>query len=444
MNVWQKVLSSLEKKVDPQNFDTWLKPTRFSHVKDSVAFIDVPNEIFKEWILENVMDEVNRSVVSMNEEVARFEFQVQTNFIGSESVGKSARGSRAPQQAALDFDSVDHQLNQKYTFDSFVVGSSNQFAHAAARAVAESPSKAYNPLFIYGGVGLGKTHLMHAIGHLIKRNNSKSRLSYVSTEKFTNDVISSLRYDKMVSFRDKYRNVDTLLIDDIQFIAGKERTQEEFFHLFNALYDNQKQIVISSDCPPKDIPTIEERLKSRFEWGLIADIQPPDLETKIAILQKKAESEKVKLPDNVAMFIAGRIKSNIRELEGSLIRLVAYCQLKGLEINVDMAQQILRNILDSQDKRVTIEMIQKAVSEQFGLKVVDLKSKNNSKSIAYPRQIAMFLAKQLTTASLPEIGREFNGKHHTTVLHSIHKIEELRKNDKDLNRLINKLTTAFQ
>jgi len=444
MNVWQKILSSLEENVDPQNFDTWLKPTRLSHVKDSVAFVDVPNEIFKEWILENIMDEINRSVVETGEDIARFEFQVQPPAGGSEAVGKSSRSFRVPQQVALDFDSIDHQLNQKYTFDTFVVGSSNQFAHAAARAVAESPSKAYNPLFIYGGVGLGKTHLMHAIGHTIKRHNSKSRLTYVSTEKFTNDVISSLRYDKMVSFREKYRNVDTLLIDDIQFIAGKERTQEEFFHLFNALYDNQKQIVISSDCPPKDIPTIEERLKSRFEWGLIADIQPPDLETKIAILQKKAESEKVKIPDNVAMFIAGKIKSNIRELEGSLIRLVAYCQLKDLEINVEVAQQVLRSILDSQEKRITIEMIQKAVSEQFGLKVLDLKSKNNSKSISYPRQIAMYLAKQLTTASLPEIGREFNGKHHTTVLHSIHKIEELRKADKDLNRLINKLTASFQ
>ena len=444
MNVWQIVLSSLEGKVDPQNFDTWLKPTRLNHIKDSVAVVDVPNEIFKEWILENVMDEITRSLVEQGTEIARFEFQVQPTSGGLDGAGKALRSSRLPQQASLDFDSIDHQLNPKYTFDSFVVGSSNQFAHAAARAVAESPSKAYNPFFIYGGVGLGKTHLMHAIGQFIKRQNGKARLTYVSTEKFTNDVISSLRYDKMVSFRDKYRNVDTLLIDDIQFIAGKERTQEEFFHLFNALYDTQKQIVISSDCPPKDIPTIEERLKSRFEWGLIADIQPPDLETKIAILQKKAESEKVKIPDNVAMFIAGKIKSNIRELEGSLIRLVAYCQLKGLEINVDVAQQILRGILDSQEKRVTIEMIQKAVAEQYGLKISDLKLKNNSKSISYPRQIAMYLAKQMTTASLPEIGREFNGKHHTTVLHSIHKIEELRKNDKDLNRLINKLTASFQ
>jgi chromosomal replication initiator protein len=444
MNVWQKILSSLEDKVDPQNFDTWLKPTRLSQVKESIAFVDVPNEIFKEWILENVMDEINRSVVEIGAPIARFEFMVHPVNAGADAGGRATRMARFPQQTSLDFDSVDHQLNPKYTFDSFVVGSSNQFAHAAARAVAESPSKAYNPLFIYGGVGLGKTHLMHAIGHMIKRQNSKSRLTYASTEKFTNDVISSLRYDKMVSFREKYRNVDALLIDDVQFIAGKERTQEEFFHLFNALYDYQKQIVISSDCPPKDIPTIEERLRSRFEWGLIADIQPPDLETKIAILQKKAESEKVKIADNVAMFIASKIKSNIRELEGSLIRLVAYCQLKDLEINVEVAQQVLRSILDSQEKRITIEMIQKAVSEHFSLKVSDLKSKNNSKSISYPRQIAMYMAKQLTTASLPEIGREFNGKHHTTVLHSIHKIEDLRKGDKDLNRLINKLTGSFQ
>lgn len=444
MNVWQKVLTKLQDDVDPQNFDTWLKPTRFSHVKDSVAYVDVPNEIFKEWILENVMDEINRSVVVVGAEIARFEFQVQPNAVGPEVSGKAPRAGRVPQQVSLDFDSVDHQLNFRYTFDTFVVGSSNQFAHAAARAVAESPSKMYNPLFIYGGVGLGKTHLMHAIGHLIKKHSSKARLTYVSTEKFTNDVISSLRYDKMVSFREKYRNVDTLLIDDIQFIAGKERTQEELFHLFNVLYDNQKQIVISSDCPPKDIPTIEERLMSRFEWGLIADIQPPDLETKVAILQKKAESVKQRIPDNVALFIAGKIKSNIRELEGSLIRLVAYCELKGLEISVEVAQQVLRSILDSQEKRITIEMIQKSVSEQFNLKVSDLKSKNNSKSISYPRQIAMYLAKQLTSASLPEIGREFNGKHHTTVLHSIHKIDELKKSDKDLNRLINKLTASFQ
>lgn len=444
MNIWQKVLSSIQGKVDPQNFDTWLKPTRFSHVQNTVVYVNVPNEIFKEWILENVMDEINRAVVETGAQVARFEFEVQSASAVDANSDKAQKSLRTPQQAALDFDSVDHQLNAKYTFETFVVGSSNQFAHAAAYAVAESPSKAYNPLFIYGGVGLGKTHLMHAIGHMIKRHNSKSRLTYVSTEKFTNDVISSLRYDKMVSFREKYRNVDTLLIDDIQFIAGKERTQEEFFHLFNALYDHQKQIVISSDCPPKDIPTIEERLKSRFEWGLIADIQPPDLETKVAILQKKAESEKVKLPDNVSLFIASKIKSNIRELEGSLIRLVAYCSLKGLEINVEMAQQVLKSILDSQEKRITIEMIQKAVANQFSLKVSDLKSKNNSKSISYPRQVAMFLAKQLTSASLPEIGREFNGKHHTTVLHSIHKIEAMRKIDKDLNRLINKLTASFQ
>ncbi|MDD5542935.1 MAG: chromosomal replication initiator protein DnaA, partial [Acidobacteriia bacterium] len=320
MNIWQKVTQSLKNKVDPQNFDTWIRPTRFSHEKNAVAFVDVPNEVFREWILENLTDEINRSAVEIGAEGVRFEFQVLGGPQGLSSGERTPRVFRFPEQAMLDFDSIEYQLNAKYTFETFVVGSSNQFAHAAAFAVAESPSKAYNPLFIYGGVGLGKTHLMHAIGHMVKRNNSKARLTYVSTEKFTNDVISSLRYDRMVSFRDKYRTVDALLIDDIQFIAGKERTQEEFFHLFNALYDNQKQIVISSDCPPKDIPTIEERLKSRFEWGLIADIQPPDLETKVAILQKKADTEKVKLPDNVALYIASKIKSNIRELEGSLIR----------------------------------------------------------------------------------------------------------------------------
>ena len=325
-------------------------------------------------------------------------------------------------QSRFDWDGAA-QLNPRYTFDAFVIGSGNQFAHAACQAVSERPSKAYNPLFLYGGVGMGKTHLMQAIGHEIKRRQPQAAICYVSSEKFTNEMINSLRYDKMISFRDKFRNVDVLLVDDIQFLAQKERTQEEFFHTFNALHESMKQIVIASDRPPKELAEFEDRLRSRFEWGLIADIQPPDLETKVAILQKKAEQEKVILPTDVALYIASNIRSNVRELEGALIRLVAHSSLIGAEITLPYTQQVLKNFIDSQARKVTIESIQKAVAEQFGLRLVEIKAKNNSRAIVYPRQIAMYLAKHLTEASLPEIGRQFGGKHHTTVLHSVDKIE---------------------
>jgi chromosomal replication initiator protein len=310
--------------------------------------------------------------------------------------------------------------------------------------VAEKPSKAYNPLFLYGGVGLGKTHLMHAIGHMIKLNNKQLRLTYISTEKFTNEVINAIRYDKMLSFKERYRNNDVLLIDDIQFIAGKERTQEEFFHTFNSLYDTHKQIIISADCPPREIPTLEERLHSRFEWGLIADIQPPDLETKIAIIRKKAERQNITLPDNVALYIASKIRSNIRELEGALVRLIAYCSLKGSEVTLAMAQETLHDILGASEKAITVEMIQKVVADHFKMRVQDLKSKNNSKSVAMPRQICMYLCKKLTGASLPLIGREFGDKHHTTVLHSINKIEDLRQKDREFNKQIQSLLDSFK
>jgi chromosomal replication initiator protein len=371
--------------------------------------------------------------------------QVQFDYVCAEADPVAAASPNLPvsSQTKLDFDAVAHQLNPRYTFDSFIVGASNQFAHAAAVAVAEQPSKSYNPLFLYGGVGLGKTHLMQAIGHSLKRRNPAMRLTYISAEKFTNEVISSIRFERMAAFRDRFRNMDVLMVDDIQFIATRERTQEEFFHTFNALYDQQKQIVISSDCPPKEISSIEERLRSRFEWGLIADIQPPDLETKIAILQKKAESERVQVPDDVAEYIARAIKSNIRELEGALIRLMAYASLTGADLNLATAQQVLKNIIETQEKKVTIEQIQKRVGEVFGLRAQDLKMRSNSKVIAYPRQVAMFIVKQLTSASLPEIGRQFGGKHHTTVLHSINKIESLRHSDKDLNKTINRLLDSF-
>jgi chromosomal replication initiator protein len=306
-------------------------------------------------------------------------------------------------------------------------------------AVAERPSKAYNPLFLYGGVGMGKTHLMHAIGHEVKRRMPHAAISYVSGEKFVNELIDSLRYNKMTSFRDKFRSVDVLLVDDVQFLAGKERMQEEFFHTFNALHEESKQIVLASDRSPKELGDIEDRLRSRFEWGLIADIQPPDLETKVAILQRKAEAEHTTLPTDVALFIATNVRTNVRELEGALIRVIAWCSHHGVECSLAVAQQCLKQFIDTQVRKITIEAIQRAVAEQFGMRVPELKQKNNSRQIVVPRQIAMYLAKQMTEASLPEIGRQFGGKHHTTVMHSIAKIDEQRRGDKDLNRTINKL-----
>ena len=334
-------------------------------------------------------------------------------------------------------------LNSRYTFDTFVVGSSNQFAHAAAQAVAEAPSRSYNPLFLYGGVGLGKTHLMHAIGQYLLRHLPDITLMYISSERFMNEMINSLRYDRILDFRARYRSIDVLLVDDVQFLAGKEGTQTEFFHTFNSLYDAQKQIVISSDCPPNQIPALEERLRSRFEWGLTADIQPPDLETKVAILQKKAGAEAIPLPDDVALYIAGGIKSNVRELEGSLIRLIAYASLTGSAISLPLAEEVLRDIIDHSDKVITIDMIQKLVAGHYHLKVADLKSRNNSKAVTLPRQIAMYLSKSLTGSSLPEIGRNFGGKHHSTVIHSIRKIDGQCKRDRTFHTLINSFIQSF-
>ena len=334
-------------------------------------------------------------------------------------------------------------LSSRYTFDTFVVGSSNQFAHAAAQAVAEAPSRSYNPLFLYGGVGLGKTHLMHAIGQYLLRHLPDIKLTYISSERFMNEMINSLRYDRILDFRARYRSIDVLLVDDVQFLAGKEGTQTEFFHTFNSLYDAQKQIVISSDCPPHQIPALEERLRSRFEWGLIADIQPPDLETKVAILKKKAGAEAIPLPDDVALYIAGGIKSNVRELEGLLIRLIAYASLTGSSISLPLAEEVLRDIIDHSDKVVTIEMIQKLVAGHFNLKVADLKSRNNAKAVTLPRQIAMYLSKSLTGTSLPEIRRSFGGKHHSTVIHSIRKIDDKCKRDRTFNTLVNSFIQSF-
>ena len=450
-NPWVRILDALEKKINRHSYDTWLKPTRYSHASNGVLFIRVPTAEFRSVgdkyadLIQEAIDNLGlgyQDVKFVTAEDDPSNTPIRHNGGLSAAPPSAQTQSSAPafhSQARFDWDSAA-QLNPRYTFDAFVIGSGNQFAHAACQAVAERPSKAYNPLFLYGGVGMGKTHLMQAIGHEVKMRQPQASICYVSSEKFTNEMINSLRYDKMTSFRDKFRNVDVLLIDDIQFLAQKERTQEEFFHTFNALHESMKQIVIASDRPPKELAEVEDRLRSRFEWGLIADIQPPDLETKVAILQKKAEQEKVTLPTDVALFIASNIRSNVRELEGALIRLVAHSSLIGAEITLQYTQQVLKNFIDSQARRVTIESIQKAVAEQFGLRLVEIKAKNNSRSIVYPRQIAMYLSKHLTEASLPEIGRQFGGKHHTTVLHSVEKIEEVRKGDKDLNRLLNKLT----
>jgi chromosomal replication initiator protein len=451
LNPWLQILASLEKKVIRQSFETWLKPTRFSHAAGRTLYVRVPSsefqhigerygDLIQEAIDLNALEFDEVSFVTAEEDPSIPPQRKDGGFgpVPSHAPTAPQPSSRAPEQGRFDW-STAAQLNPRYTFDAFVIGNGNQFARAAALAVAERPSRAYNPLFLYGGVGMGKTHLMHAIGHEVKRRQPVANICYVSAEKFTNEMINSIRNDRMTSFRDRFRTVDVLLIDDIQFISQKERTQEEFFHTFNALHEAMKQVVIASDRPPKELTEIEERLRSRFEWGLIADIQPPDLETKVAILQKKAESEQVQLPTDVALFVASNVRTNVRELEGALVRLIAWCQLNRMEITLAAAQQCLKQFIDLQVRKITIEAIQRAVAEQFGMRVADLKQKNNSRNVVVPRQIAMYLAKQMTEASLPEIGRQFGNKHHTTVMHSIAKIDEQRRSDKDLHRMLSKL-----
>jgi chromosomal replication initiator protein len=430
-NLWDEVLARIEAKVNRHSFATWFRPTSFLSLDSDRLRVAVPNAQFREWLSKNYHGVLTEALGEVGQS------QVKVVFEELVEPQPSAEGAAPAERNGS-------HLNPKYSFESFVVGSSNQFAHAAARAVAEIPSKSYNPLFIYGGVGLGKTHLMHAIGHYILARQKRLNVLYISTDRFINEMINAIRFDRLPAFRQKYRSIDVLLIDDIQFIAGKDRTQEEFFHIFNALHDAQKQIVVSSDCPPRQIPTLEERLHSRFEWGLIADIQPPDIETKVAILRKKAEAERVEIPENVALFIASKVKTNIRELEGSLIRLIAYASLTGRDIDLPLAQETLRDVLHTEDKPVTIEMIQKYVADHYSLKISEIKAKNNSKSVAVPRQIAMYLTKSLTGASLPEIGKEFGGKHHSTVIHSIRKIDERRKQDPEFDRLIHSFVQAFR
>jgi chromosomal replication initiator protein len=427
MDFWNHVLSTVQKQTNQQCFDTWFKPISYQSRDNEILRITVPTEFFKNCLLENY----SNLLLKAASEIAKSPIQLDISV-------KSAAPSDAVTNASISAEPVDtlSRLNPKYTFDSFVVGGSNQLARAASLAVGERPSKAYNPLYLYGGVGLGKTHLMHAVGNMIRSKNKSVRLAYMSSEKFMNELVNAIRFDRTSQFRQKYRNIDVLLMDDIQFIAGKERTQEEFFHTFNALYDAQKQIVITSDCAPKDIPTLEERLQSRFEWGLIADIQPPDLETKLAILKKKADADGLQLQDEVAIFIANGIRSNVRELEGALNRLNARASLDGMDfsdIDLSYVKDVLRGLARDDNSSISVESVLKAVASFYSLKPAQLKAKNNSRPIAVPRQIAMYLCKELTNYSLPQIGKDFGGKHHTTVLHSIRKIDSLRKKDSKLD-----------
>ncbi len=436
MDLWERTLARIESKVNRHSFNTWFRPTRQLSESDNTLAIQVPNGHFRDWLTKHYTGIIHESLDELDYREVKVVFEAVP-----------AAPEQAPSiptaTADTEWKHESPPLSSKYTFDTFVVGTSNQFAHAAARAVAESPARAYNPLFIYGGVGLGKTHLLHAIGQQILRQGTNVRLVYISAEKFMNDLINAIRYDRILDFRRRLRSIDVLLIDDIQFIAGKERTQEEFFHTFNALYDAQKQIAITSDAPPRAIPTLEERLHSRFEWGLTADIQAPDLETKVAILRKKADAERIHVPDNVAIFIASKIKSNVRELEGSLIRLIAFSSLTGRLIDLELAQEVLRDLLPNEGRVIGMDMIQKYVADHYSLKIADLKARNNSKSVALPRQIAMYMTKHLTKASLPDIGKGFGGKHHSTVIHSIRKIKGMRSADPDFDRLIQGFLESF-
>jgi chromosomal replication initiator protein len=436
-NLWIQILRAVEAKVDPNSFETWFDSTSFIGQEQDCLYIKVPNSYFRDWLsfhYSKIINECSLDLFGKTFDVRYIHDDTPSSFMRRSPDERKTKQGRP----------INPNLNPNYTFENFVVGNCNQFAHAAALAVAKNPAKSYNPLYLYGGAGLGKTHLMNAIGHLSLQQSERNKIIYVTTEKFMNDLINHLQYGKVLEFRDKYRSVDVLLIDDVHYLAGRERTKEEFFHTFNHLYDNQKQIVISSDCPPKEIPHLEERFRSRFEWGLIADLKPPDIETRIAILNKKAESAAVSLPESVALYIADKVQSNIRELEGYLRRVVAFASLKGEKIDLDLTKEALKGLLDSSTTIVTVEKIQKLICHKFKIKPSQLKSKNNSPKIAFPRQIAMYLAKELTKSSLPEIGKKFGGKHHTTVIYSVRKIDKLRADDPEFNKEINSLLAFIQ
>jgi chromosomal replication initiator protein len=444
-HIWERVLARVEAKLNRHTFLTWFKPTRFIRDGGDTLIVEVPDATVRDWLLRHYGSILTEAVAEAGRP------GTVVSFVPADGAGVALPSAsealliQHPDDAETDDPPAQGPsgLNHRYTFETFVVGPSNQFANAASRAVAEAPGRSYNPLFLYGGVGLGKTHLMHAIGQYVDRHHRQLALTYISSERFMNEMINAIRYERIIDFRERYRNVDVLLVDDAQFLAGKEATQNEFFHTFNALYDSGKQIVLSSDRPPHEIPALEERLRSRFNWGLIADIQPPDLETKVAILKKKADADGVPLPDNVALFIASKIKSNIRDLEGSLIRLVAYASLTGKDITLHLAQDVLRSVIGGEEKALTIDALLKFVAEFYGVRPSELKTASNSRTVVIPRQVAMYLCKTLTSASLPDIGRAF-GKHHSTVIHSIRKVEEDRKKDTDFNSQINSMLDNFR
>jgi chromosomal replication initiator protein len=424
-NLWSRLQKQLQQELEPEEFSTWIKPLRVRAEDDERLVLVAPNATFLHTLEESFRPTVDRAMAGLKGATFRVLFALDER----------------PQQPAAP--PPRPHFDPKYVFETFVVGSSNQFAHAAARAVAESPSHSYNPLFLYGGVGLGKTHLLHAIGHHILRRHAHLRVLYLAAEQFVNELINSIRFDRMPAFRERYRTIDVLLIDDVQFLANKERTQEEFFHTFNTLYTSQKQIILSSDSSPRQIPTLEERLRSRFEWGLIADIQPPELETKVAILRRKAEVERVELPDEVADFIARQVKSNVRELEGLLNRVIAFSLLTGQPMSLDLTKETLKDILPEDHRRVTGGDIVKFVARHYGLKVGEIKSRSNARQFVFPRQVAMYLCKKLTEMSYPEIGKLFNDKHHSTVMYSVEKIEKDRATDADLDRTLREMQGHF-
>lgn len=439
--LWQETLGKLENELSRPSFETWLSSTSLLDIEGDTLIISVPNEFTKDWLESRYAPIIRSTVQSILGQSINLRFVVSQPKEPENLLKEQPLASQKPKTE----NPFNKTLNPKYTFDTFVIGNSNRFAHAAALAVAESPASAYNPLFIYGGVGLGKTHLMHAIGNAVIQRSPSTRVLYVSSEKFTNELIESIRDQNPIEFRNHYRNVDILLIDDIQFLAGKEGTQEEFFHTFNALHDANKQIIISSDRPPKEIPTLEDRLRSRFEWGLITDIQPPDLETRIAILRKKASLENLQVSNEVMVFIADKIQSNIRELEGALIRVMAFGSLTENPITVETAAEALKDIIQiDTPKEITIEMIQQTVANYYHLSVGDLKAKKRTRSVAFPRQIAMYLCRELTDNSLPKIGDEFGGRDHTTVMHACDKISEARRKDSLLDKKVNEIIQLIQ
>lgn len=441
-DLWNNALRNIEEKISKPSYDTWLKATKAHSLQGDLLIITAPNEFARDWLEERYSQLISGILYEITGEELMVKFIIPQN----QKEEEFDQQISAKNKKIKDDEVVEQTiLNSKYTFDTFVIGSGNRFAHAASLAVAEAPAKAYNPLFIYGGVGLGKTHLMHAIGHYVLDHNPSAKVVYLSSEKFTNEFINSIRDNKGAEFRDKYRNVDVLLIDDIQFLAGKESTQEEFFHTFNTLHEESKQIIISSDRPPKEIPTLEDRLRSRFEWGLITDITPPDLETRIAILRKKAKADGLDIPNEVMLYIANQIDSNIRELEGALIRVVAYSSLINKDINADLAAEALKDIVpSSKPKVITIHDIQKVVGELFSIKLEDFKAKKRTKSIAFPRQIAMYLSRELTDFSLPKIGEEFGGRDHTTVIHAHEKISKLLVSDSNLQKQLKEINELLK